>query len=63
MIGTSRKSFIGEYTGKDIDQRIFGTAATLAFSILNGANILRVHDYSEMLDVVKIINILNESKI
>jgi len=62
MIGTSRKSFIGEYTGKDIDQRIFGTAATIAFSILNGANILRVHDYSEMMDVVKIIKILNESK-
>ncbi len=63
MIGTSRKSFIGEYIDKDIDQRIFGTAATVAFSILNGANILRVHDYSEMMDVVKIINILNKSKI
>ena len=63
MIGTSRKSFIGEYTGKNIDQRIFGTAATVAFSILNGANILRVHDYSEMMDVVKMINILNKSKI
>ena len=63
MIGTSRKSFIGEYTGKDIDQRIFGTAATLAFSLLNGANIFRVHDHSEMIDVVKIVKILNESKI
>ena len=52
LIGSSRKSFIGKITGKDIYDRIFGTAATVAVSVLNGAGIIRVHDVSEMRDVV-----------
>ena len=62
MIGTSRKSFIGEYTQKKIDNRIFGTAATTAFAVLNGANIIRVHDYEEMIDVKKMIQVLKDSR-
>ena len=61
MVGSSRKSFIGEYTGKKIDERIFGTASTVVFSILNGANILRVHDYKEMMDVKKMTQVLRDS--
>ncbi len=62
MIGTSRKSFIGEYTQKEIDNRIFGTASTIAFAVLNGANILRVHDYKEMIDVKKMTQVLKYSR-
>ena len=62
MIGPSRKSFIGYYTDKEVDDRIFGTAASVAYGIINGANIIRVHDYSEMNDVRKMINILEESR-
>ena len=62
MIGPSRKSFIGYYTDKEVDDRIFGTAASVAYGIINGANIIRVHDYSEMNDVKKMINILEESR-
>jgi len=53
LIGTSRKSTIGHITGKPVDQRIFGTAATVALCIANGASIVRVHDVAEMVDVVK----------
>ncbi len=55
LIGTSRKGFIGKITGKEkTDQRLFGTAATVALSISAGASIVRVHDIPQMLDVVKI---------
>jgi len=51
MVGTSRKSFIGKLTGKEADERIFGTAASIAAAILNGADIVRVHDVPQMREV------------
>ena len=53
LIGTSRKSTIGKVLGLPPDQRIEGTAATVAAAIANGANIVRVHDIQEMSRVVK----------
>ena len=53
LIGTSRKSFIGNLLGKDVKERNFGTAATCALAIANGANILRVHEVKEITDVAK----------
>jgi dihydropteroate synthase len=45
LIGTSRKSFIGTVLGKAIaSERLYGTLATVALSVANGASILRVHD-------------------
>jgi dihydropteroate synthase len=58
LIGTSRKGFIGKYTGGDPASRMEGTAATVTAAILNGANIVRVHDVkfmkkvSEMADAI-----------
>jgi dihydropteroate synthase len=54
MIGTSRKSFIGRLTGRSEDERIFGTAASVAAAILRGAHIIRVHDVKEMVEVARI---------
>lgn len=55
VIGTSRKAFIGAALGNlPSDQRIWGTAATVAASILGGAHIVRVHDVREMAQVAKI---------
>ena len=48
MIGTSRKSFIGKVTGGEPDERIEGTAATVAAAIMNGCHIVRVHDVAAM---------------
>ena len=53
LIGASRKSFIGNITGKPPDKRIFGSAAAAAVSVIFGADILRVHDVPEMRDCVK----------
>ncbi|MCL2877443.1 MAG: dihydropteroate synthase [Acidobacteria bacterium] len=44
LIGTSRKAFIGAVTGKPAYDRVFGTCATVAASILYGAHAVRVHD-------------------
>jgi dihydropteroate synthase len=53
LVGTSRKSTIGIVLGLPIEERLEGTAATVAISIANGADIVRVHDVREMARVVK----------
>ena len=47
LVGPSRKSFIGEITGLPADKRLEGTLAAVTASVLNGANIIRVHDVRE----------------
>ncbi len=54
MIGTSRKSFIGKLTGGKPEERQEGTAASVTASILNGCNIIRVHDVAAMKKVVAV---------
>lgn len=53
LVGTSRKSTIGTVTGAKVDDRIHGTAATVALAIASGASIVRVHDVREMAMVGK----------
>lgn len=49
LIGVSRKAFIGKILGNaPVSERLEGTAAAVAVSILNSANIVRVHDVKEM---------------
>jgi dihydropteroate synthase len=47
LMGTSRKSFIGKTLDLDVDDRLEGTLATVTMSIINGADIVRVHDVCE----------------
>lgn len=51
MVGPSRKSFIGKLLGVEPDKRIFGTAASVAIAIKNGADIIRAHDVKEIKQV------------
>ena len=53
LIGTSRKAVIGKVLDLPSEERLEGTAATVAASICNGADIVRVHDVPEMVRVVK----------
>jgi dihydropteroate synthase len=50
LAGTSRKAFIGKVLNRETGQRTYGTAATVALAVNNGADILRVHDVCEMRD-------------
>jgi dihydropteroate synthase len=54
LFGTSRKSFLGQVTGREVGDRLFGTAASQACLALAGVEILRVHDVAEMRDVVAV---------
>jgi dihydropteroate synthase len=53
LLGTSRKSFIGHVLDLPVDQRLEGTAATVAIGIANGADIVRVHDVAQMVRVAR----------
>lgn len=53
LVGTSRKSFIGYTLDLPPDERMEGTAATVAIAIDRGADIVRVHDVPEMVRVAR----------
>lgn len=53
LLGTSRKSLIGNVLELPVNERLEGTAATITLGIANGADIVRVHDVKEMIRVVR----------
>ena len=67
LVGTSRKGFLGATLARDgkpapPEERIWGTAATVTASILNGGHIVRVHDVSEMVQVARVADCLLDPK-
>ena len=64
LIGLSRKAFIGKILGDvSVTERLEGTAAAVAISIMNGANIIRVHDIKEMVRVARVADAIKNLKI
>lgn len=53
LLGTSRKSMIGKTLDLPVDQRVEGTAATVAYGIAEGVEIIRVHDVQVMARVAR----------
>ena len=53
LLGTSRKSMIGMVLDLPPDQRLEGTAATVAIGIVNGADMVRVHDVKPMVRICR----------
>src|SRR6267378_3092353 len=67
LVGTSRKGFLGATLDRDgkpapPEERIWGTAATVTASIMNGAHIVRVHDVKEMVQVARVADCLLDPK-
>jgi dihydropteroate synthase len=56
LVGASRKSFIGKLLDLPVDRRLDGTAAAVSAAIMNGAQIVRVHDVQQMKQVCRIID-------
>ncbi len=56
LLGTSRKSVIGKVLGLPVEERLEGTAATVAWGVAKGASIVRVHDVKEMVRVVRMVD-------
>ena len=55
LVGTSRKSFIGATLEAEVGDRLEGTAATVAYSVLNGAAVVRVHEVGYMRRVTSMV--------
>ncbi|MEX6662397.1 dihydropteroate synthase [Pseudomonas sp. W2-17] len=62
LVGVSRKSMIGKVLDKPVDQRLHGALALAAMAMVKGAKILRVHDVSETVDVVRMIAAVESAK-
>jgi dihydropteroate synthase len=56
LVGPSRKGFIGKALDIPIDERLFGTAGAVAVAVINGADIIRVHDVKSMIQVAEIVH-------
>ena len=68
LVGTSRKGFLGATLARDgkpapPEERLWGTAATVTASILNGAHIVRVHDVAEMAQVARVADCVANPKL
>ncbi len=62
VIGASRKSSLGRITGRKTNDRLAASLAVLAFCVLNGAHIMRVHDVKESRDAVETLAAIEKHK-
>ncbi|MBR4004754.1 MAG: dihydropteroate synthase [Treponema sp.] len=58
LMALSRKTCIGQMTGRDVDDRLYGTLAANLFSLLYGAEIVRVHDVGPCVDTFNVMSAL-----
>jgi dihydropteroate synthase len=54
VVGTSRKSFLGRLTGRDVTERVHATVATTVIAFERGAQVFRVHDVAATLDALQV---------
>ncbi len=62
LAGLSRKSMLGAFTGRAVDERLAASIAVALLAVQRGAAIVRVHDVRETVDVLKIWNAVNNKK-
>ena len=62
VVGPSRKSFIGELTGRSVEERVWGTAGAVAVAAWQGAAIVRVHDVAAMRDVARVVDAVAQQR-
>jgi dihydropteroate synthase len=62
LVGLSRKSTLGELTGRDIDDRLSGSISAAVIAVMNGAQIVRVHDVRETVDALRVARAVLEVK-
>ncbi len=55
LVGVSRKSMIGKVLDRPVGERLYGSLALAALAVAKGAQIIRVHDVAETVDVVRMI--------
>jgi len=60
LVGVSRKTMIGNLTGRPVEQRVTGSAVAAAIAASQGASILRVHDVAETRDAMVVMQSLTQ---
>ncbi|MBD3657074.1 MULTISPECIES: dihydropteroate synthase [Marinobacter] len=60
LIGMSRKTMLGQITGRDVAERLPASLAVATISALKGASVIRVHDVRETVDAVKVVAAMEE---
>jgi len=61
LVGPSRKSFVGRVLGTEVDDRLEGTAAAVAWLVAHGANVVRVHDVKPMVRVIRMVEAIRDA--
>jgi len=56
LLGTSRKSFIGAITGRDVSERLYGSLGSIAGAYLKGVAMFRVHDVAATADFLRVMD-------
>lgn len=59
LMALSRKTCIGQMTGRDVQERLAGTLAADLISVMKGAEFVRVHDVKETVDTLKVLGYIN----
>lgn len=62
LVGMSRKSFLGKLTGLEVGERLAPSLAALAFAVMNGAAVVRVHDVKESCAVARLMDTLRQEQ-
>ena len=62
LVGLSRKSTLGELTGRDVDDRLSGSISAAVIAVMNGAQIVRVHDVRETVDALRVASAVMDKK-
>jgi dihydropteroate synthase len=63
MVGLSRKSMLGELTGRETSERLPASLAAAVIALRSGANILRVHDVAATVDALKVTQAVEEARL
>jgi len=58
VVGTSRKSFLGKLTGRDVDERLGPTIASNVLALRAGADVFRVHDVPEVAQALRVAEVI-----
>jgi dihydropteroate synthase len=58
VVGTSRKSFLGSLTGREVDDRLGPTIASNVLALRAGADVFRVHDVAEVAQALRVAEVI-----
>lgn len=60
LVGMSRKTMLGQITGREVSDRLPASLATATIAALKGASVIRVHDVRETVDAVRVVEAMRE---